>query len=257
MAEPTPRSPARLLTELALFYAVFAGALAALESDAFLKLTARFSAPAQLAMHVGVALVVGTGGVLLLVRRDANPRATLSLTPLPAREAFGFGAMGFVLAYACSSSMGLFYLAATRTSLHDLLENRGPVLELFAKTPLAMVLPLALVVGLYEELVFRGYVLGRLREALASTKLQPLQQNAIAIAVSAALFGALHAYQGGYGIFQTAGAGLALGALVVWRKSIWPAVIAHASIDSFGLFALHVLVPKLQDFLHQAGHAAR
>ncbi|MBS2032783.1 MAG: CPBP family intramembrane metalloprotease [Deltaproteobacteria bacterium] len=251
------RPPVRLLAELAGFYLVFAGVLAVLDSDAFLGRLTSLSSATQLLVHVGAALVVGLGGVALWVRRDPDPRATLSLNPIPPKQALGFGAIGFILAYACSSTLGLFYLAATRTSVNDLLHDRGPILELFSKTPLALVFPLAMVVGLYEELIFRGFVLGRLREALASRKLQPLQQQAIAVAGSATLFGLLHGYQGGYGIFQTTGAGLALGALVVWRRSLWPAVIAHASIDGFGLFALHVLVPKLQEFLHQLPQAPR
>ena len=29
--------------------------------------------------------------------------------------------------------------------------------------------------------------------------------------------------------------------------------VAHAAVDSFGLFALHVLLPRLQEALHQLG----
>jgi membrane protease YdiL (CAAX protease family) len=250
---PPPRSPARLLAELALAYLAFAGLLAALGSDAFLRLTARLPTAAQLVLHVGTTLAVGLGGVWLLVRKEPSPRASLGLEPLPVRQALGYGGAGFLLSYAGSTTLGVFYLLASRTSPADLMTHRGPVLELFAATPLWMVLPLALAVGFYEEVLFRGYLLGRLRRVLLGSALSPLRRDALAVVVTALLFGLLHAYQGAYGIFQTTGAGLALGALAVWRRSLWPSIVAHAAVDSFGLFALHVLLPRLQEALHQLG----
>jgi membrane protease YdiL (CAAX protease family) len=44
--------------------------------------------------------------------------------------------------------------------------------------------------------------------------------------------------------------GIALGALAIARGSIWPCIVAHVSIDTFGLFALHVLRPALDRVLH-------
>jgi membrane protease YdiL (CAAX protease family) len=53
-------------------------------------------------------------------------------------------------------------------------------------------------------------------------------------------------------VFQTCGAGLGLGALAVWRKSIWPSIVAHAGVDALGIFALHVLMPLAHKYLQAA-----
>ncbi len=63
--------------------------------------------------------------------------------------------------------------------------------------------------------------------------------------LTALCFGAGHGYQGVLGVLQTTGAGIALGALTVWRKSLWPAIAAHLAIDAVGLLALKALQPLL------------
>ncbi len=84
-----------------------------------------------------------------------------------------------------------------------------------------------LVAPIYEELIFRGWILGRLVRR---------HSNAIAIAVSSLLFGLLHLRN----IFwldtptlarSMAFTGLVLGPLLGWLtlrcRSVWPAVILH------------------------------
>ena len=68
-----------------------------------------------------------------------------------------------------------------------------------------------------------------------------LRRDMLAVVISAVLFGAGHGYQGLLGLLQTTVAGLVLGALVVWRRSLWPAIGAHLAIDAFSLVMLQVL----------------
>jgi hypothetical protein len=75
--------------------------------------------------------------------------------------------------------------------------------------------------------------------------LQQLRRDALAIVLSALFFGAGHGYQGLLGLMQTTAAGLALGVLAVWRKSLWPCIGAHLAIDTFGLLVLKALKPFL------------
>jgi membrane protease YdiL (CAAX protease family) len=72
----------------------------------------------------------------------------------------------------------------------------------------------------------------------------------LAVLVSAILFSAGHAYQGKLGLVQTSVVGVVLGALAVWRGSIWSCIVAHVAIDTFGLFAIRVLGPALERIVH-------
>jgi membrane protease YdiL (CAAX protease family) len=61
--------------------------------------------------------------------------------------------------------------------------------------------------------------------------------------VSSLIFGLGHTYQGWFGVMKTTVAGICLAILVLLTRSVWPAIIAHAGIDTASLVALHFLTP--------------
>jgi membrane protease YdiL (CAAX protease family) len=103
-------------------------------------------------------------------------------------------------------------------------ENAQRILTLVPKLhPLGFV-AVSLAVGLYEEILFRGFLMTRLRRATGSW--------AIAVIVSSAIFAALHL------VDQTAPAvvwvtvlSLVFSLVTIWRKSIIPAIVGHFLFD--------------------------
>jgi uncharacterized protein len=87
---------------------------------------------------------------------------------------------------------------------------------------LAWVLVAALV-GLSEEVVYRGY-LQRQLAALAGWL-------PFGVVAQALLFGIAHGEQGGWAVARFAGYALGLGWLAIARKSLLPCVLAHAAVD--------------------------
>jgi membrane protease YdiL (CAAX protease family) len=84
---------------------------------------------------------------------------------------------------------------------------------------------LSVTAGICEETLFRGY-LQRQFTALTRSALT-------GILLSAAAFGAAHAYQGFRMIIVISLYGLMFGALAYWRRSVRPGMIAHAWHDAF------------------------
>lgn len=84
---------------------------------------------------------------------------------------------------------------------------------------------LSITAGITEEVIFRGFVL-----SLAAL-FMPL---AVAIPVSALVFGCAHAYQGPKGILTTGIAGLVLALVAVGTGSLLPAIIMHIVQDLVG-----------------------
>ena len=100
---------------------------------------------------------------------------------------------------------------------------------------IAFWLVLSVSAGICEEAVFRGYLQ---RQFIGWTGSTPA-----GIAISAAVFGAAHAYQGFRLTVLIALYGAMFGLLAHWRKSVRPGMIAHAWQDSItGLLAALVRV---------------
>jgi membrane protease YdiL (CAAX protease family) len=83
---------------------------------------------------------------------------------------------------------------------------------------------LSVTAGICEEAIFRGYLQ---RQFLALTKSVPA-----AIILSAAAFGAAHAYQRFRIVVLISVYGAMFGILAHWRRSVRPGMIAHVWQDS-------------------------
>ena len=82
---------------------------------------------------------------------------------------------------------------------------------------------LSVAAGVFEEIVFRGFLPAFLMPWTGSYLLAALP--------AAAAFGFLHAYQGRHGMVRTGLLGLWLAAGVGWTGSLWPSIFAHAALD--------------------------
>jgi membrane protease YdiL (CAAX protease family) len=86
-----------------------------------------------------------------------------------------------------------------------------------------------------EELVFRGYLQTRLAHAFGGRG-----GVALAVVLQAAVFGALHAYQGLGGAMVAAGAGLVLGLVyIAARKNLWAPILLHGLVDTVSINAVY------------------
>ncbi|MEO1680553.1 MAG: type II CAAX endopeptidase family protein [Pseudomonadota bacterium] len=102
----------------------------------------------------------------------------------------------------------------------------------FPVAALVPVLFMALLVGIFEEGLFRGCLLHGMRQRMPAV---------MAVIVTAFLFGALHVVNWVDGqplditlaqMMSAAGGGVLYGALVLWTNSIWPSVVLHALWDA-------------------------
>jgi len=202
-------------------------------------------APRGIAASMISILLLGTLmllAVAVCVRRDVSWRGSLALARQRVGAVVGWSLFGFAATYALNVCLTTAYLLSGG-GLETQAASRMPWLQHLAEIPVRGILPLTVFVGFWEETVFRGFLLGRLRAALpaADTPRAVLLRDAIAVALCGVCFGAGHGYQGALGVVQTTTAGLVLGAVTVWRGSLWPAIGAHLAIDTFGLLAIKVL----------------
>lgn len=98
-------------------------------------------------------------------------------------------------------------------------------------------LPLALIgvlysfigAGLYEEFMFRGFLMQALAMGVGGSRSAWIA----ACVVQAVLFGAAHAYQNPLGMLITGTLGLLMGTIVlVSGRNLWPVIIGHSLYDA-------------------------
>ena len=92
--------------------------------------------------------------------------------------------------------------------------------------------------GPAEEIYFRGYMVGQLREIFGSAR----SATILAVAIPALIFGAGHIYYLGLrGFFMTGAIGIACGILyLLYKRNIWPLAVAHALFNSLTFTAAYL-----------------
>lgn len=99
------------------------------------------------------------------------------------------------------------------------------------KAQLAVFLAVAVTAGVWEELLYRGFLMWF------------LMPDGVAVAVigSSLVFGLGHAYQGARGMLVTAGVGLVFALAYAATASLWWLMLAHALVDIHGGIAAYRL----------------
>lgn len=203
----------------------------------------RFPGSLGLVLHVVLVALISVSLALLTLREDRVAALGLGRRPI-SRIAFWvlLGGMGTFLVNALVVLVYVTIRGGLSSEMHEA-KAKAAAFSTLSQTPLYVMLPIAVLAGLYEEIVFRGFLLGRLRILVATKK--AWLGDALAIAISSIVFGLGHAYQGALGVMQTMFAGMCLAILAVLSKSLWPSIITHAGIDVTSLVILHVIGPYM------------
>lgn len=201
-----------LLTAMLVVLPGFALAQAAvLEHLPFDRMAAYWSSIATLWILGATTWLVGTRGVGL----EGIALRALSVGPLVGwtlgLTAFGVAVM--LLSLGVGRALGL----QESPVLGKLLPRTGREKRVF--------LLLSVAAGVGEEVAFRGYAIPALAVAIGLPW---------SVAVTSAVFGVLHAYQGPIGIVRTALMGGALAGGMLMSGSLVPAILAHVLVDVVG-----------------------
>lgn len=201
----------------------------------FVFLAAYFGLPALgLAMAGPAAVVLASVAAVLLLRRGGESWPALGLAR-PARPlrllaaSLGIAVLGYLVAVVAvvlaTQVLGWPPMASARLGA-----VQGNLPALLGILAIAWT-----TAALGEELLFRGFLQGRLQALLGERRGAGL----LAAAVQGLVFGLAHAYQGPTGILVTGSLGLVFGLLYLRTKSLWPLVIAHGLVDTLSLLALY------------------
>jgi len=129
-------------------------------------------------------------------------------------------ALGYLLGLAKASQAG------EARKLAEMLGPQSPI-------ALTMFILLSSVAGFIEEIIFRGYLQRQLGALTGNIYL--------GLILSAIVFGLGHGYEGPRRMVLIAVFGMLFGLLTIWRRSLRPAMIAHAWHDSASGIVLYLV----------------
>jgi hypothetical protein len=128
--------------------------------------------------------------------------------------------------------------------LHDKTEKAVAALAPSTGREMVCWLLLCILVGIAEELVFRGYLVAQFIEWFACW---PRMSVALGVALAAVIFGAAHLYQGARGIFLITIFGALLSMLAFMRRNLRAGIMVHIWQDMIAGIGLALL--KSQHYL--------
>jgi len=169
---------------------------------------------------IGKVLLVGAGCGLILLRGERLADVGLK------RPKSWFRTFVIGIAYAALAFIAIYLLE--KAGFHRELSRFASVRGNFQLALVGVVYSF-IGAGLYEEFMFRGFLMQALAMCVGGSR------NAwiAACIVQAALFGASHGYQNPLGMAITGTLGLLLGILVLGSgRNLWPAIIGHGFYDA-------------------------
>ena len=147
--------------------------------------------------------------------------------------AIGFLVVALLLLFGVRIALGTIDLHNLEKSKDDAMRMLSPIAP-HTYLEAGLFVLLSVCAGLFEEIIFRGYL---------QRQLGALGQNAvIGIVVSGAIFGLAHGYQGGRMMIAIAIFGVFFGIMAYLRKSLRPGMIAHAMQDSIAGITLFTML---------------
>lgn len=170
-----------------------------------------------------------------LLRLRGEKIASLGLVvPQPLRDLVA----GFAAAALCfMGNIVIFfvYMVIRGSGVEQTAEEKLQGLDVVGNLSFAAIVPVSLLVGFYEEVLFRGMIFSRLTRLFSPRDGRGAVRVALAALVSSLVFGLLHAYQGPIGVAQTTLLGLLLCGAARYCRSLWPCIVAHAGVDMLGI----------------------
>lgn len=188
------------------------------------------SAIARMALFPAIIwrTIVATALILWLTRRQNLPLQSVGLT----RGGFAINlllgiAAFFAIAIGVIVCTTLVQMLFPRLA-QEFEKNADMIMDAVPRVRPPIFFVICLFIGFYEELIFRGFLMPRLRRATNSWLL--------AVLLSTTVFAALHLKdQAAAASIPIVSLSLTFSVLTIWRRSLVPAMLAHALFD-FAMF---------------------
>lgn len=167
---------------------------------------------------------------ILKYRRQTPASVGVTWASLPLNGLIGIGAMAVCYALIFPTMFSLFEVFPGMQEQMD--ENAVRLMALIPKMPPWQLVIIAILVGTWEELMFRGFLMTRLRRGTGSW--------IVAVLISTIVFTGLHASEQTLpALIMISILSIVMSVVTIWRRSVIPAIIGHTLFNLFQFIGLH------------------
>ncbi|UCG31992.1 MAG: CPBP family intramembrane metalloprotease [Phycisphaerales bacterium] len=177
-----------------------------------------------------VSALVVTGAVLLIARARGQSRQALGLVASRWPGNVGIGLLGGFAVLFLTVIAGMYIQFVFPELIPLLQESQENINKVLPPMSLGTILALCIAVSFYEELLFRGFVLPRLRVLTGSWW--------SAVLLGAASFGLLHLYEGALTTIPVMALAAFLSVQFIWRRSLVAPMVTHFIFNAVQLILL-------------------
>jgi len=173
-------------------------------------------------LRVADNMGLGLGAALaciLLVWLGGHKVSTIGLTTRNLRVDFGIGVSSMFGVWVMLFMISLYLVLLFPSLMEQPSKAQKAIEASFPRLSLVQMTLLCLCIAVYEEIVFRGFLLTRLYAIF--------RRWWLAVLIGASLFGSLHLYQGAIAVGMVTLLGLVMGAIFAWRRSLTSPIIMH------------------------------
>ncbi|MBI4581700.1 MAG: CPBP family intramembrane metalloprotease [Planctomycetes bacterium] len=176
----------------------------------------------------GVACIVAA---FTLVRSAGQRPAAIGWCTRSARVDIAIGLLSALAIYVALITGAVLLVLVRPDLLEETTQAREAIEKTIPRTSIPVMMAMMVFVAVWEEVVFRGFLLTRLQAIV--------RRWWLAVAIGTVLFAVGHGYQGPIALVAVGALGVILGVLFVWRRSLLPGIALHAAFNLINLLVLH------------------
>jgi len=183
---------------------------------------------------------------IYLTYRAGQPMSSIGLRWTNPAAAFGSAILATVTIYACLIATVVVMAGLTRASPQTMAEPAREVYGMFGRPTWGLILGIAGSAGVFEEIVFRGFLLTRLRVLVGSW--------GVAVVIGSVLFALPHIWEGRWAVALILPVAVVLSITFVRARGLAAPMLAHFLFNFLQLATIRALqdLPEWQEILNPA-----
>ncbi len=241
---PRPMSGGQALGDILLIVAVLiVPQVASALVQASIRSTPEPLSPGMVVLVNAIQWALVAGVAIYVTYRSGQPLSSIGLRRVNMVREAGTAVLAVLIIYAALITSAIAVAVLSGASTETMTGPTREITSLLGTPSIWTMIGIAATAGIFEEIVFRGFILTRLRVLAGGWP--------TAILIGSVLFAVPHVWQGVWAMVLVLPVSIILSVVFVWRRSLVPVIFAHFLFNFLQLLMMRALLesPQMQEML--------